>query len=100
MLTKLHKPLHKHGIPAHLIFISDIPGVLHNNNVLTTLTPATITHHIAQGSIHSGMVIKTTHAVQALSQGVQSVHIGQYTQQGDLLQLLQSKKGTTITHEK
>lgn len=79
-----------------LIYISDIPGVLKEQNRIPFLTPSQIAEEITNDVITGGMIPKVQASVSALYQGVGRVVIGDYTQKGDLLSLVQGEKGTTI----
>ena len=79
-----------------LIYISDIPGVLKQEQPIRFLTPAMIQEEIADQVITGGMIPKVQASVTALDQGVGRVVIGDYTRSGDLLKLVRAEKGTTI----
>ena len=79
-----------------LIFISDIPGILKDENVINELTPAEIKQEIDAGVISGGMIPKVESSVEALRKGVKSVIIGGYNKDGDLAELLDGKLGTRI----
>jgi acetylglutamate kinase len=59
-----------------LDFVSDVPGVLHEGRPIAKLTPAQTEQLIASGVIHDGMVAKVRAALEAISQGVPQVRIG------------------------
>ncbi|OQY37153.1 MAG: acetylglutamate kinase [Spirochaetaceae bacterium 4572_7] len=82
-----------------VIFISDIPGILKNSNVLERLTPYDIKLEIESGVISGGMIPKVTASAKAVKASVKNVVIGDYQNSGDLLKLLNSLKGSTITKE-
>ena len=77
-----------------LVFISDIPGVLKEGQVLGSLNRDEVRREIACGTISGGMIPKATSAVQALKHGVGRVIIGQYCGRGSLQALLQGGMGT------
>jgi acetylglutamate kinase len=77
-----------------LMFISDIPGVLKDGQVLKNLSRDGVRKEIADGTISGGMIPKATSAVEALARGVGRVIIGQYCGRGSLLALLEGGKGT------
>jgi acetylglutamate kinase len=77
-----------------LVFISDIPGVLKNGQVLESLNPDEVRREIASGTINGGMIPKATSAVEALKHGVGRVIIGQYCGRGSLRALLEGGMGT------
>lgn len=79
-----------------LIFISDIPGILKNDEVIHKLTPAEIQQEIDAEVISGGMIPKVESSVAALREGVKSVIIGGYNNIGDLAGLLDGSKGTRI----
>ncbi len=62
-------------VPVELVFISNIPGVLHNGVVVPTLDAARTAALIADGTIGGGMVPKVRSALHALTQGVAAVRI-------------------------
>lgn len=71
-----------------LIFVSNVPGVLIDGQVMPQLTPADVAAHIANGTISGGMVPKVRSAVDALT-AVPAVRITN-------LAGLQAGKGTQI----
>jgi acetylglutamate kinase len=77
-----------------LLFISDIPGVLKNGQVLKSLNRDEVRREIACGTISGGMIPKATSAVEALKHGVGRVIIGQYCGRGSLRALLEGGTGT------
>lgn len=79
-----------------LIFISDIPGILKNDEVIKELTPAEIQQEIDAEVISGGMIPKVESSVKALRAGVKSVIIGGYNKGGDLADLLEGRMGTRI----
>ena len=82
-----------------LVYISDIPGVLHEEKVIPYLDGASIDMHIAQGTISGGMVPKVRSAFDAVKNGVQAVIIGGYGSDGDLGSLLSKTRGTAIVEK-
>ena len=80
----------------YLIFISDIPGVLKDNQVIPVLTPQSIEEEISQGVIQGGMIPKVRAASSALKQGVGAVSIGDFENVGDLRALIQGTRGTLV----
>ncbi|MFN2312471.1 MAG: acetylglutamate kinase [Spirochaetia bacterium] len=81
----------------HLVFLSDIPGILKQEQVLRTVTPLDIEREIQTGVIAGGMIPKTRSAEAALAAGVGSVVIGCYSITGDLNRLLGNEIGTRIS---
>ncbi len=77
-----------------LVFLSDVPGVLDGSDVIRHLTPEIAEEKISSGIITGGMIPKVKSAVGALSQGVGSVFIGEYTTSGDLERILSGLLGT------
>lgn len=80
-----------------LIYISDIPGVLKEENVIASLNNESATAEIASGVISGGMIPKITSALEAVKQGVGTVIIGGYDEAGDLQRLEAGLKGTSVT---
>lgn len=79
-----------------LVFISDIPGVLKDGQVLKSLNRDEVRREIAAGTITGGMIPKATSAVEALKHGVGQVIIGQFCARGSLRALLEGGMGTCI----
>jgi acetylglutamate kinase len=77
-----------------LVFISDIPGVLKDGQVLKSLNRDEVRREISAGTISGGMIPKATSAVEALKHGVGQVIIGQYCGRGSLRALLDGGTGT------
>jgi acetylglutamate kinase len=77
-----------------LVFISDIPGVLKDGQLLKSLNRDEVRREIAGGTITGGMIPKATSAVEALKHGVGQVIIGQYCGRGSLRTLLEGGMGT------
>jgi acetylglutamate kinase len=89
------------AIPAkHLVFLSDVPGILKNGKVIRMLHRKEVEEEITSGTIAGGMIPKVRSSVQALEGGVGEIIIGQYAESGDLKDLLEGGKGSTITLEK
>jgi acetylglutamate kinase len=85
------------ALPAGwLIFISDIPGILKDEQVITRICAEDTEREISAGVITGGMIPKVRSSTGALRDGVEYVVIGGYTQSGDLQSLLTGKSGTTI----
>ncbi len=74
-----------------LIFVSNVPGVLIDDEVVSQLTPADVEMHIASGAIVGGMMPKVRSAVNALEH-VRTVRITD-------LAGLRTGTGTRITVE-
>lgn len=60
---------------ATLVFLTNVPGVTQNNEVIPELTRKDVTNLIEQEIITGGMIPKVNSAFQALDQGVQQVMI-------------------------
>ncbi len=85
------------ALPAdHLVFLSDVPGILKEEKVIEELTEAGIGREIAAGVISGGMIPKVRSSVKALAMGVKEVIIGSYAAPGDLSHMLQGRRGTRI----
>ena len=72
-----------------LFFVSNVPGIIQDNSVVTTLNPTTAIKLIEQKIIKSGMVPKVLSAIQAINAGVNQVRIVDYKG-------LSQNTGTTI----
>ena len=79
-----------------LVFLSDIPGILKNDEVIAGISPAESEEEIAAGVITGGMIPKVRASAGALDDGVGFVVIGGYERTGDLRSLLEGKSGTTL----
>lgn len=79
-----------------LIFISDIPGILKDDEVIHKITPLQIQKEIDAEVISGGMIPKVESSVEALRAGVRKVIIGGYNKKGDLAKLLDGNLGTSI----
>ena len=58
-----------------LIFLSDMPGIIEAGELVTDLTPTTLRAKIDAGVIDAAMTIKAASILDALSGGVQAVHL-------------------------
>jgi acetylglutamate kinase len=85
---------------ASLVFLSDIPGVLKEGQVLGSLDRGGIEAELAAGTIGGGMIPKVTSALEALDGGVGQVVIGQYSGRGSLGALLAGGMGTRLSAQK
>ncbi len=64
------------ALPAEkLIFISDVPGVLHNDALISGIIEKEADVMIASGDISKGMIPKVNSAFDTLHQGVNKVHM-------------------------
>jgi acetylglutamate kinase len=73
-----------------LVFVSNVPGVLHHGELLSHLTTAEVEQLIAEKIIVNGMIPKVRSAVEAVTGGVKAVKITD-------LAGLREGTGTTIT---
>ena len=79
-----------------LFFISDIPGVMKNGEVINVMNEEAVEKEINEEVISGGMIPKVRSSVSALKEGVGSISIGEYKESGDLENILNEKKGTSI----
>lgn len=82
-----------------LVFITDVPGVLIDEQTRTSLSIAEAQELIADGIIKGGMVAKMESAFQALNKDVPRVHILQWLGPQTLQEIVQQRctAGTTVT---
>jgi acetylglutamate kinase len=82
-----------------LVFITDVPGVLVDNEIRPSLSVQEAQTLIANGIIKGGMVAKMESAFNALDQNVPRVHIIQWQGPQTLHKIIKGKPdtGTTIT---
>ncbi|MDA3957777.1 acetylglutamate kinase [Oceanispirochaeta sp.] len=83
----------------HLIFISDIPGIMIKGTVVSSVNEKFIEESIDNGEIQGGMIPKVRSSLEAIRQGVHSIQISNYEKPGDLSKILSGYKGTCITLE-
>jgi acetylglutamate kinase len=83
-----------------LLFLSDIPGVMHEGKVIGDLDAAQARELVDRAVIHGGMVPKVTASLEAVAGGVGAVVIGQYDGPGSLARMLSGENGTRIHGEK
>ncbi len=83
-----------------LVFITDVPGVLIDEQTRASLSIAEAQKLIADGIIKGGMVAKMESAFQALNQDVPRVHIIQWQGPQTLQEIVQQQcnAGTTVTN--
>ena len=79
-----------------LVFFSDIPGILKNGEVISSLTTEEVTAEIEAGTISGGMIPKVQASVNALANGINEIVIGEFNRVGSLRELMKGNKGTTI----
>jgi acetylglutamate kinase len=89
------------ALAAHLaadsmVFLSDIPGILRDGQVLARLTAGQAKGLVESGVVSGGMIPKVSASLEALSRGVQNLIIGQYEGAGSLQALLRGRQGTRI----
>jgi acetylglutamate kinase len=58
-----------------LIYLSDVPGVLDQGELVTELSSAELRARLDRGAITGGMAIKAASILQALAGGVRAVHV-------------------------
>jgi len=82
-----------------LVFVTDVPGVLVENEIRPSLSVQKAQALIASGTIKGGMVAKMDSAFQALHHNVPRVHIIQWQGPQTLQKIIKGKPetGTTIT---
>jgi len=86
------------ALQAHtLLYLSDIPGVMKDKEVLSTLNPRKAEEEITAGVINGGMIPKVRSAIGALFKGVTRIIIGEYARAGSLEELFTGRAGTSIT---
>jgi acetylglutamate kinase len=82
----------------HLVFVSDVAGVLVNGAVKRTIKTSAIEGLIAEGQIKGGMIPKVRGAKESVENGVEQVHIcgwnGKETLERELK--LETSSGTVI----
>jgi acetylglutamate kinase len=79
-----------------LVYLSDIPGVLKEGQVIDYLDQERIEAEIAAGVISGGMIPKVEGSLAAVNQGVGSVVIGAFENLGDLRAFIAKQRGTRI----
>lgn len=82
----------------HLIFVSDVPGVLIDNKVKHSIAIDEIEKFIASGQISGGMLPKVRSAAEAIRAGVKNIHICGWNGASTLAEELNAKTmtGTVI----
>jgi acetylglutamate kinase len=76
-----------------LIFLTDVPGILNGDAIISRTTPTDIQRLIQEGIIKGGMVPKVTAILSAVGRGVQSAHIIDGRVRHNLLAELFTDKG-------
>lgn len=79
-----------------LIFLSDLPGVFFENEIINRMTAKDINVNINKGIISGGMIPKVKSSIEALKKGVRNIIIGNFETIGDMEFLLKGEKGTRI----
>ena len=82
-----------------LIFISDIPGILIDGAVVSSLHEGEVEKYIGNGDIQGGMIPKVRSSLEAIRQGVSTIQITNFEAPGDLKKIISGSKGTSITLE-
>ena len=59
----------------HLVYISDVPGVLEGGTVISDLNEQTIDDLIKSEVIQGGMIPKVNNCIESLKNGIEKVHI-------------------------
>jgi acetylglutamate kinase len=59
----------------HFVLLSDVPGVLQNEEVIPFLNEEKVTRLVAEGVITGGMIPKTRGAIESIKSGIQNIHI-------------------------
>lgn len=80
-----------------LLYLSDIPGVRRGEQTLRHLDGGAATALIADGTVTDGMVPKLRSCIAAVEHGVGAVIIGSFAEPGDLVALLEGRKGTRVS---
>jgi len=87
------------ALKAHrLIYISDIPGILKNSQVIAKIDRKQTEKEISDGVISGGMIPKVNSSLDGVDRGIEAVVIGGYKAPGDLALLLNFQSGTAITN--
>lgn len=58
-----------------LIYLSDVPGILDGDELLSELTQTTLRQKMASGAIQGGMAVKSQTILSALDSGIRAVHV-------------------------
>ncbi|MBA3461141.1 MAG: bifunctional glutamate N-acetyltransferase/amino-acid acetyltransferase ArgJ [Deltaproteobacteria bacterium] len=58
-----------------LIFLSDVPGIVENGELVTDLTPSTLRARLTTVNVQGGMALKVASILDALDGGVKAVHL-------------------------
>ncbi|HZA51667.1 MAG TPA: acetylglutamate kinase, partial [Myxococcaceae bacterium] len=60
---------------SKLIYLTDVPGVLDGEELMSELTAAALRQRLEAGTLHNGMTRKVKAILKALAAGVERVHI-------------------------
>ncbi|WP_319562761.1 acetylglutamate kinase [Marispirochaeta sp.] len=74
---------------SRLVYLSDVPGILLDEEIVPLLEPVEAEKKIAAGEIAGGMIPKVRSSFQGLSRGIGEIIIGSCDKEGDLQSLLQ-----------
>jgi acetylglutamate kinase len=86
---------------AHLVYISDVPGILIDGAVRHSINIEEIEGFITSGNIKGGMVPKVRSAAEAVAAGVENIHICGWNGPATIAQELYSNTMTgTVIHKK
>ncbi len=82
----------------HLIFISDVPGVLVDDKVKNDILISEIESMVEDGTIYGGMIPKLRSASDAINRGIGQVHICGWRDDNTLVEEISEnrREGTTI----
>lgn len=85
------------ALDARLLLLSDVPGVLHQGELLSSLTPGKMQQLIDSGDIHGGMQVKVQAALQVARRLNRAVTIAGWQAPEQLKHLLHNQPfGTNI----
>ncbi len=82
-----------------LLFLSDTPGILQEDELVPVVDSARAEELIANGVIQGGMTAKVRAALEAVRRGVGEVIIGEYCVRGDLTRMCAGEGCTRIVAE-
>jgi acetylglutamate kinase len=86
---------------GHLVYISDVPGILIDNAVRHSINIEEIEEFITSGQIKGGMVPKVRSAAEAVAAGVENIHICGWNGPSTIAHELYSNTMTgTVIHKK
>ncbi len=79
-----------------LVFLSDIPGLLIDGEVIRQIDTIEALRQIEAGAVTGGMIPKLKASLGALKDNVETILIGEFLKRGDLRALLDGRIGTRI----